>query len=174
VHPARTIELHSVTPFYSKKAPRGVTPGARSDPKHWQQRRTWQVVASPHRTELLTFLLPSITFDPYVRAPSLPHGVLTSATVVGRRSQQLPPPSDPADSGHAWLCSCVKFLSLAQAATSLTPSLRRQPLGSDGAAARPMRHLLSVWLKARTKNHRRSCGFGFDLIMVNSSAIHVN
>jgi hypothetical protein len=36
VHPVRTIELQSVTPSYSKKAPRGATPGERSDPKHRQ------------------------------------------------------------------------------------------------------------------------------------------
>jgi hypothetical protein len=39
VHLARTIELQSVTPSYSKKAPRGATPGARSDPKHRQLAR---------------------------------------------------------------------------------------------------------------------------------------
>jgi hypothetical protein len=33
---ARIIELQSVTPSYSKKAPRGATLGARSDPKHRQ------------------------------------------------------------------------------------------------------------------------------------------
>jgi hypothetical protein len=36
VHPTRTIELQSVTPSYSQKAPRGATPGAWSDPKHLQ------------------------------------------------------------------------------------------------------------------------------------------
>jgi hypothetical protein len=39
VHLARTIELQSVTLSYSKKAPRGATPGARSDPKHRQLAR---------------------------------------------------------------------------------------------------------------------------------------
>jgi hypothetical protein len=38
VRPARTIELQSVTPSYPK-APRGVTPGARSGPKHRQLAR---------------------------------------------------------------------------------------------------------------------------------------
>jgi hypothetical protein len=36
---ARTIELQSVTPSYSKKAPRGATLGAWSDPKHRQLAR---------------------------------------------------------------------------------------------------------------------------------------
>jgi hypothetical protein len=39
VHLARTIELQSVTPSYSKKAPQGATLGARSDPKHRQLAR---------------------------------------------------------------------------------------------------------------------------------------
>jgi hypothetical protein len=39
MHLARTIELQSVTPSYSKKAPRGATLGARSDPKHRQLAR---------------------------------------------------------------------------------------------------------------------------------------
>jgi hypothetical protein len=39
VRPAGTIELQSVTPSYSKKAPRRATPGARSDPKHRQLAR---------------------------------------------------------------------------------------------------------------------------------------
>jgi hypothetical protein len=38
VRPARTIELQPVTPYYPK-APRGVTPGARSGPKHRQLAR---------------------------------------------------------------------------------------------------------------------------------------
>jgi hypothetical protein len=38
VRPARTIELQSVTPSYPK-APRGVTPGAQSGPKHRQLAR---------------------------------------------------------------------------------------------------------------------------------------
>jgi hypothetical protein len=38
MHLARTIELQSVTPSYPK-APRGVTPGARSGPKHRQLAR---------------------------------------------------------------------------------------------------------------------------------------
>jgi hypothetical protein len=39
VHLARTIELQSVTPSYTKKAPQGATLGARSDPKHRQLAR---------------------------------------------------------------------------------------------------------------------------------------
>jgi hypothetical protein len=38
VRPTRTIKLQSVTPSYPK-APRGVTPGARSGPKHRQLAR---------------------------------------------------------------------------------------------------------------------------------------
>jgi hypothetical protein len=38
VRPARTIELHSTAPSYPK-APRGVTPGVRSDSKHRQPAR---------------------------------------------------------------------------------------------------------------------------------------
>jgi hypothetical protein len=39
MHLARTIELQSITPSYSKKAPQGATLGARSDPKHRQMAR---------------------------------------------------------------------------------------------------------------------------------------
>jgi hypothetical protein len=39
MHLTRTIELQSVTPSYSKKAPQGATLGARSDPKHRQLAR---------------------------------------------------------------------------------------------------------------------------------------
>lgn len=107
-------------------------------------RRTRQVVAAPHRAEPLTFLLPSITVDPCMRAPSRPimrslrppSSVAVPSSFHLRRTPRTPvtPSSAPASS----------FLSFAQAVTLSTPSLRRQPLGSNGVAARLVQHLLSV------------------------------
>jgi hypothetical protein len=56
VHPARTIKLQSVTPSYSKKAPRGATLGARSDPKHRQLARQVGGV-SPIQASLMAITL---------------------------------------------------------------------------------------------------------------------
>jgi hypothetical protein len=98
-------------------------------------RRTRQVVAAPHRAEPLTFLLPSITVDPCMRAPSRP--IMRS----------LRPPSSVAVRLFPAAFTFVgqsSFLSFAQAVTLSTPSLRRQPLGSNSVAARLVQHLLSV------------------------------
>jgi hypothetical protein len=56
VHLARTIELQSVTSSYSKKAPRGATPGARSDPKHrWLARQVGGVSLIQASSMAVTF-----------------------------------------------------------------------------------------------------------------------